>query len=73
VANLPYNVATPLLIRWLGEAAHFAGLTLMFQDEVAERIAAERRAETLSIAEFDRLARLLWSGTGLPEVDGSEG
>jgi 16S rRNA (adenine1518-N6/adenine1519-N6)-dimethyltransferase len=41
VANLPYNVATPLLIAWLGEAAAFAGLTLMFQAEVAERITAE--------------------------------
>ena len=40
VANLPYNVATPLLVGWLGEAAAFAGLTLMFQEEVAERIAA---------------------------------
>lgn len=40
VANLPYNVATPLLITWLGEAAHFSGLTLMFQAEVAERITA---------------------------------
>ncbi|HUC19790.1 MAG TPA: 16S rRNA (adenine(1518)-N(6)/adenine(1519)-N(6))-dimethyltransferase RsmA [Acetobacteraceae bacterium] len=40
VANLPYNVATPLLIAWLGEAAAFAGFTLMFQAEVAERITA---------------------------------
>lgn len=40
VANLPYNVATPLLIGWLRDAADFAGLTLMFQKEVAERLAA---------------------------------
>lgn len=40
VANLPYNVATPLLVTWLGEAAHFTRLTLMFQAEVAERITA---------------------------------
>jgi len=40
VANLPYNVATPLLIAWLGEAAAFTGFTLMFQAEVAERITA---------------------------------
>jgi 16S rRNA (adenine1518-N6/adenine1519-N6)-dimethyltransferase len=40
VANLPYNIATPLLIRWLGEARAFASLTLMFQKEVAERLAA---------------------------------
>ncbi|MGH7102015.1 MAG: 16S rRNA (adenine(1518)-N(6)/adenine(1519)-N(6))-dimethyltransferase RsmA [Acetobacteraceae bacterium] len=40
VANLPYNVATPLIIAWLAEASAFRGLTLMFQAEVAERIAA---------------------------------
>jgi 16S rRNA (adenine1518-N6/adenine1519-N6)-dimethyltransferase len=40
VANLPYNVATPLLVGWLRQAAAFAGLTLMFQLEVAERICA---------------------------------
>lgn len=40
VANLPYNVATPLLIGWLRGADAFESLTLMFQQEVAERIAA---------------------------------
>ncbi|HYZ33958.1 MAG TPA: 16S rRNA (adenine(1518)-N(6)/adenine(1519)-N(6))-dimethyltransferase RsmA, partial [Crenalkalicoccus sp.] len=40
VANLPYNVATPLLVRWLRGAAAIEGMTLMFQQEVAERIAA---------------------------------
>jgi 16S rRNA (adenine1518-N6/adenine1519-N6)-dimethyltransferase len=40
VANLPYNVATPLLIGWLRQAAEWERLTLMFQLEVAERIAA---------------------------------
>ncbi len=40
VANLPYNVATPLLIAWLRQAAAFERLTLMFQQEVAERICA---------------------------------
>ena len=40
VANLPYNVATPLLIAWLRQAASFERLTLMFQQEVAERICA---------------------------------
>jgi len=40
VANLPYNVGTALLIRWLAQAAQFTSLTLMFQREVAERIAA---------------------------------
>jgi 16S rRNA (adenine1518-N6/adenine1519-N6)-dimethyltransferase len=43
VANLPYNVGTALLVRWLGGEAWppwWASLTLMFQKEVAERIVA---------------------------------
>ena len=39
-ANLPYNIATPLLLGWLRHAPAFAGLTLMFQKEVADRLAA---------------------------------
>jgi 16S rRNA (adenine1518-N6/adenine1519-N6)-dimethyltransferase len=40
VANLPYNIATPLLIGWLRQARDFAGFTLMLQREVAQRLAA---------------------------------
>ncbi|MGA3005590.1 MAG: 16S rRNA (adenine(1518)-N(6)/adenine(1519)-N(6))-dimethyltransferase RsmA [Acetobacteraceae bacterium] len=40
VANLPYNVASPLLVRWLRQACAFEQMTLMFQREVAERIVA---------------------------------
>ncbi|TVR79725.1 MAG: 16S rRNA (adenine(1518)-N(6)/adenine(1519)-N(6))-dimethyltransferase RsmA [Rhodospirillales bacterium] len=40
VANLPYNVATPLLIRWLREVDGYLSLTLMFQKEVADRLLA---------------------------------
>ena len=40
VANLPYNVASPLLVRWLRQAGAFERMTLMFQREVAERIVA---------------------------------
>jgi 16S rRNA (adenine1518-N6/adenine1519-N6)-dimethyltransferase len=42
-ANLPYNVGTALLVRWLGGEAWppwWKSLTLMFQQEVAERIVA---------------------------------
>ena len=42
-ANLPYNVATPLLIKWLTPRSWpplWESLTLMFQKEVAERITA---------------------------------
>ena len=40
IANLPYNAASPLLVRWLRGAAGLEGMTLMFQQEVAERITA---------------------------------
>ena len=40
VANLPYNISTALLLRWLAQADAFAGLTLMFQKEVAYRLSA---------------------------------
>ncbi len=43
VANLPYNVATPLLVGWLRAEPwppYYDSLTLMFQREVAERIVA---------------------------------
>ena len=43
VANLPYNVGTELLVRWLTPPAWppaWESLTLMFQREVAERIVA---------------------------------
>ena len=40
VANLPYNISTPLLITWLERATDFASMTLMFQKEVARRLAA---------------------------------
>ncbi len=44
-ANLPYNVGTELLIGWLHkivDGAPIKSMTLMFQREVAERIAAKR-------------------------------
>lgn len=44
VSNLPYNVGTELLVRWLTPAVwppFWQSLTLMFQKEVAERIVAK--------------------------------
>ena len=40
VANLPYNIATALLLKWLNRIADYESLTLMFQREVAERLVA---------------------------------
>jgi len=45
VANLPYNIATPLLLGWLGNATAYDSLTLMFQKEVAARLAAVPRTK----------------------------
>jgi 16S rRNA (adenine1518-N6/adenine1519-N6)-dimethyltransferase len=44
VANLPYNIATALLLRWLDRIGEYQSLTLMFQREVAERLVAARRS-----------------------------
>ncbi len=44
IANLPYNIATPLLTGWLScepWPSFFESLTLMFQKEVAQRICAK--------------------------------
>ena len=44
VANLPYNIATVLLLKWLDRAGDYESLTLMFQREVAERFVAAPRS-----------------------------
>ncbi|HEV2334456.1 MAG TPA: 16S rRNA (adenine(1518)-N(6)/adenine(1519)-N(6))-dimethyltransferase RsmA [Stellaceae bacterium] len=43
VANLPYNIATALLLRWVERIGDYQSLTLMFQREVAERLVAAPR------------------------------
>jgi len=43
IANLPYNVGTPLLFGWLRRIQEYRLLALMFQKEVAERIVARPR------------------------------
>ncbi|SLN64971.1 Ribosomal RNA small subunit methyltransferase A [Aquimixticola soesokkakensis] len=56
VANLPYNIGTELLVRWLTPAQwppYWASLTLMFQREVAQRIVAQPGSKT-----YGRLAIL---------------
>lgn len=51
VANLPYNISTALLIAWLRNARAFESMTLMFQKEVVDRLAAEPRS-----ADYGRLS-----------------
>ncbi|ABK44825.1 dimethyladenosine transferase [Magnetococcus marinus MC-1] len=40
-ANLPYNISTPLMVHLLDHHAAFECMALMFQKEVAQRLAAE--------------------------------
>jgi 16S rRNA (adenine1518-N6/adenine1519-N6)-dimethyltransferase len=54
VANLPYNIATPLLIGWIERIREYESLTLMFQREVAERLVAAPRSKS-----YGRLSVLL--------------
>ena len=66
VANLPYNVGTALFVKWLGGEAwppqssgQWQSLTLMFQQEVAQRIVAKEGSGT-----YGRLAILAqWRST----------
>jgi 16S rRNA (adenine1518-N6/adenine1519-N6)-dimethyltransferase len=54
VANLPYNIATVLLIGWIERIHDYESLTLMFQREVAERLTARPRSKS-----YGRLSVLL--------------
>ena len=45
VANLPYNISTALLVRWLQGADELADMVLMFQREVADRLVAVPRTK----------------------------
>lgn len=45
VANLPYNVATALIVDWLERPRDLASLTLLIQKEVAERLCAPPRSK----------------------------
>jgi 16S rRNA (adenine1518-N6/adenine1519-N6)-dimethyltransferase len=45
VANLPYNISTPLLVRWLQQADAIDDMVLMFQKEVVDRLIAPPRTK----------------------------
>lgn len=45
VANLPYNISTPLLLHWLRGADAIADMVLMFQKEVVDRLVAKPRSK----------------------------
>jgi 16S rRNA (adenine1518-N6/adenine1519-N6)-dimethyltransferase len=81
VANLPYNIGTPLLVGWLSMQPWppvWASLTLMFQREVAERVVALPGGKTYGrlavLAQWRTQARLLFevparAFTPVPKVD----
>jgi 16S rRNA (adenine1518-N6/adenine1519-N6)-dimethyltransferase len=54
VSNLPYNVGTPLLVKWLKAGPWRGALTLMFQEEVCQRIVAPAGSDA-----YGRLAVLV--------------
>jgi len=67
IANLPYNVATTLLVKWLTPErwpVWFDSLTLMFQREVAERIVAPPGSRTYGrlsvLAQWHCAAKILF-------------
>lgn len=67
VANLPYNIATPLLVGWLQTEPWppwYDSLTLMFQREVAERIVAKPGTKAYGrlgvLAQWRTRARILF-------------
>ena len=45
VANLPYNISTALLVRWLQSADAIEDMVLMFQKEVVDRLVALPRTK----------------------------
>ncbi|TDE35241.1 16S rRNA (adenine(1518)-N(6)/adenine(1519)-N(6))-dimethyltransferase RsmA [Antarcticimicrobium sediminis] len=67
-ANLPYNIGTELLVRWLTPAEwppYWQSLTLMFQREVAERIVAQPGSKAYGrlaiLAQWRSTARIVMS------------
>ena len=54
IANLPYNVGTPLIFKWLKIADKISSMTLMLQKEVVERIVAKNSEKS-----YGRLAVMI--------------
>ncbi|MGE5538927.1 MAG: 16S rRNA (adenine(1518)-N(6)/adenine(1519)-N(6))-dimethyltransferase RsmA [Gemmatimonas sp.] len=65
VANLPYNIATVLILKWLEHAGAFADIVVMVQKEVAQRLSASARTEA-----YGRLSVMVnWRATVAPLFD----
>lgn len=59
VANLPYNVAVPIVLRLLEEAPEVSSMVVMVQREVAERLCAQPGGRTIGMPTL----RLNWHAT----------
>jgi 16S rRNA (adenine1518-N6/adenine1519-N6)-dimethyltransferase len=46
IANLPYNIGTELIFRWLDEIEHVESITVMLQKEVVDRMIAKPGSKT---------------------------
>lgn len=78
VGNLPYNISTPLLFRFLAQAACLVDLHLLLQRELVERLAAPPGSRTygrlsVMVQTYCRAERLFVVGPGAftpaPKVD----
>lgn len=65
ISNLPYNISTQLLFRWLEEFDSYEKLVLMFQKEVADRIYA--KPQTKSYGKMSVLCQ--WKSTATKAFD----
>ncbi len=70
ISNLPYNIASPLLITLLEEAPEISEILVMVQKEVAERFAATPRTSAYGIpsVKSQLLAEVTIVGKVSPEV-----
>ena len=71
-ANLPYNIGTELLIRWLTPPAwppFWQSLTLMFQKEVAQRIVAKPGGKAYGRLALLALPEASWVTAGTPQTE----
>lgn len=63
VANLPYNIGTELLIRWIDDIKNIESITVMLQREVVDRMRAE-----VNTKDYGRLAIIMQSCFRVDEV-----
>ena len=64
ISNLPYNISTELLFKWIDQCAPFEKYILMFQKEVANRIIAKNNSKSYGrlsvIVQWQYYAKLLF-------------